>query len=455
MWRKCDLHRHTVPDTVGDFEFDPERFLMKCVRDGLDVIAVTDHNRTDHIDAVTAEASKHDIIVMPGVEISTDRGHILALCPGSDGRLILEELCRRVQANDATTVEFSRLINVLSEQRVTGEGLFRNHVMLIGAHVDRPGSILGPNQAPSLDNQISNAQRLHALEVVNEQTITSWQRGIKQTNVFMALLSSSDAHPEAEYEARSTWMYLPEVTLQCLRHAFATHEASISHEQNPPPEPEFWIKSISFDGGQYDGRCIEFSPRSNALIGPPSSGKSLIIDAIRYVFDLPCAIDDVRSSIDKRLAKCLPDGTTVVVGLQSRAESQEFRRVRGGTTAPEAEAKPIVFSQAELSRRSMEPVPSVALLDIHCPQGKVHKQEIKKIAVRISSAFTEIVELAAQARELRMEVENDQEGLEATRSKYLTSSGMSKLQGLSGTLDASRHGIRPQGNVLRIGERTF
>ena len=339
MWRKCDLHRHTTPDAPGEFEFDPQNFLLECIRDGLDVVAVTDHDRTDHIDAVMEEAQNHDIIVVPGAEISTDRGHILALAPGGNGRNVLDELCGRVPVTGSTTVDFNRLISVLSEPRVNGEGVFRNHVILIGAHADQPSSILGPNQPPSVEDQVSNAQRLHALEVVNEQTLSTWKKGIKQSDVVMALLRSSDAHPTVEHEVRATWIYLPEVTLQCLRHAFATHEASISHEQDPPPIPEFWIKSIKFEGGQYDGRRIEFSPRANALIGPPSSGKSLIIDAIRYVFDLRCAINDVRSSIERRLEKCLPNGTAVVVELENSGDNKELRRLRGGTTAPETGGK--------------------------------------------------------------------------------------------------------------------
>ena len=201
--------------------------------------------------------------------------------------------------------------------------------------------------------------------------------------------------------------------MQHMSHQF--HTSSIH-----PPEPEFWIKAIRFDGGQYDGRRIEFSPRANALIGPPSSGKSLIVDAIRYVFDLQCAIDDVQSSIDRRLVKCLPDGTAVIVELESSGDNKELRRVRGGTTSPEAEAKPIVFSQSELARRSMEPIPSVELLDIHCPQGEVHKLDIMEISgKRFGSAFREVANLATQARGLRLEVENEQEGLEATRTIYL------------------------------------
>ena len=415
MWRRCDLHRHTIPH--GGDEFDPRDFVQRCVRDDLDVVAVTDHDRTDHIDAVVEEASNHEVIVVPGVEVSTDRGHILALAPSDDGRTFLEELCRRVQVREGETASFTRLTGVLGEQ-ANGGVLFRNHVILIGAHVDKLGSILGSNQAPSVSDQVAHAQQLQALEVVRPETLTAWQRGIKQTDVVMALVQGSDAHPHDEYEPRSTWLYLPEVSPQSLRHALATHEASISHEDRPPPEPDFWIESVSFEGGPYSGRCIEFSPRANALIGPPSSGKSLIIDAIRHIFDIPCAIDDVQTSIERRLAKCLPDGTTVALKVISDGKRHELQRVRGGSTAPATEVKPVVFSQAELSRRSMEPTPSVELLDIHCPEGMTHKREICEFADQIRSAFRRVVGIATEAVSLRRHVDNEQDGLRATRSRY-------------------------------------
>ena len=212
MWRKCDLHRHTTPDSAGEFDFDPRDFVQRCVRDGLDVVAVTDHDRTDRIDAVVQEAADHDVIVVPGVEISTDRGHVLALSPGVGGREILDALCSRVPVMEGRPADFNRLSGVLTEPQSSGGETFRNHVILIGAHVDASGSILGSGQTHSVDDQASSAQQLQALDVVEHQNLTAWRRGIKQTDVVMALLQGSDAHPTAEYEARSTWIYLPDVT---------------------------------------------------------------------------------------------------------------------------------------------------------------------------------------------------------------------------------------------------
>ena len=291
--------------------------------------------------------------------------------------------------------------------------------------------------------------------MVNEQTLKTWQKGIKQTDVVMALLQGSDAHPTANHEARSTWIYLPEVTTQSLRHAFATHESSISYEQQPPPEPGFWIRSIRFDGGQYDGRRIDFSPRANALIGPPSSGKSLIIDAIRWVFDLPCVIDDVQSSIDKRLEKCLPDGSSVVIDLVGDDADRELRRIRGGTTAPEAQAKPIVFSQTELARRAMDQIPSVTLLDLHCPEGEVHKLEIARISSKVESAFENLVDQAKESGELRLVVDNEQEGLAATRSKYLELVGDEETAKSLGDLGSIENWHAVTENRLEGWRRTF
>ena len=420
MWQKCDFHRHTIPDdgSVG-FTFDPVVFLRDCVSDGLDVVAVTDHDRTDHIDAVVEEAPNHGVIVVPGVEISTDRGHVLALAPGPDGTGILEELRNRVPLVDGQA-DFQRLVGALGEQRVNNCGLFRRSVLLIGAHADQPASILGPNQSRSIHDQVSAAQQLQGLEVAKRENLSGWRAGIKQTDVVMPLLRGSDAHPTVEHKRRWTWMYLPEVTTQWLRHALATSEASVSYSSEPPAEPGFWIKSIQFEGGLYSGRRVEFSPRANAIIGPPSSGKSLIVDAIRYAFDIRCEIDEVRTLIERRLAKCLPVGTTVLVEVESEGGHRELRRIRGGTEVPTSGSAPIVFSQTELQRRSMEPTPSVELLDIHCPEAAGHKQSIARICGEACSAFAEVIALANQARALRLEVDNEQEGLDATRAKYLS-----------------------------------
>ena len=72
----CDLHIHTAASPDGHCPVDA--VLAAAVKKGLDAVAITDHD--------TAAAAKEslsrtdfDIIVIPGIEVSTRDGHVLIL----------------------------------------------------------------------------------------------------------------------------------------------------------------------------------------------------------------------------------------------------------------------------------------------------------------------------------------------------------------------------------------
>ena len=67
----------------------------------------------------------------------------------------------------------------------------------------------------------------------------------------------------------------------------------------------------------------------------------------------------------------------------------------------------------------METIPSVTLLDIHCPQSAEHEANVADITEEMSTAFANLVDFATRARALRAEIENQQDGLETTRAAYL------------------------------------
>jgi hypothetical protein len=71
---KIDLHVHT--HYSYDSLITPEELVFYAKKRGLDAVAVTDHDRLDSALKIAKEA---DFLIIPGMEISSLNGHILAL----------------------------------------------------------------------------------------------------------------------------------------------------------------------------------------------------------------------------------------------------------------------------------------------------------------------------------------------------------------------------------------
>jgi predicted metal-dependent phosphoesterase TrpH len=72
-----DLHTHSAASYDGR---DPVELLLRQAGIvGLDAIAVTDHDEIDASLAAVEQAADHDLVAIPGVEVSSAAGHVLAL----------------------------------------------------------------------------------------------------------------------------------------------------------------------------------------------------------------------------------------------------------------------------------------------------------------------------------------------------------------------------------------
>jgi hypothetical protein len=76
MTRRYDLQVHT--DASPCARSSPEAVVAAAVEAGLDGVAVTDHDTVANVAAVREHAPS-DLAVVPGVEVTTTQGHLLAL----------------------------------------------------------------------------------------------------------------------------------------------------------------------------------------------------------------------------------------------------------------------------------------------------------------------------------------------------------------------------------------
>ena len=94
-----DLHSHSV---VSDGSLTPEELVARAAEQGVDVLALTDHDVTDGLAEARAAANSYNLRLVPGVEISVTWNsstiHVLGLG--------IDEQCEPLQQGLGTLREY-------------------------------------------------------------------------------------------------------------------------------------------------------------------------------------------------------------------------------------------------------------------------------------------------------------------------------------------------------------
>ena len=107
-----DLHTHT---TASDGELSPEALIIKAKENGIDEIAITDHDTTAGIPQAAAEADKQNIKMLIGIELSVswmDKNfHIVGLDIDPDNPALKESLNNTRDLREQRAVEIGRRLD--------------------------------------------------------------------------------------------------------------------------------------------------------------------------------------------------------------------------------------------------------------------------------------------------------------------------------------------------------
>ena len=77
---RCDLHIHSCLSPCGDEDMTPGNIVGMSLLNGLQIVALTDHNSTKNCPAFFKIAKKHGIIPIAGMELTTAEDiHVICL----------------------------------------------------------------------------------------------------------------------------------------------------------------------------------------------------------------------------------------------------------------------------------------------------------------------------------------------------------------------------------------
>ena len=203
-----DLHIHSCLSPCGDEDMTPDNIAGMAVVNGLDLIALTDHNSCKNCPALMKIAADYGILALPGMELTTqEEAHVVCLFaslsdamdfdayveqqlmpfPNNEeifGRQIIrdetDEICGSVEnlLINATSIGFDQVYDTVT----------RFHGIMIPAHLDKSTTSLLSNLG-----FIPDSSRFSCFELKNMSNLHRLRKEhpyLNRCNV----ISNSDAH---------------------------------------------------------------------------------------------------------------------------------------------------------------------------------------------------------------------------------------------------------------------
>ncbi len=78
---KSDLHLHTAEDPLDRIRYSSKDLISKAADEGFDVISITNHHKMTFNQDLFSYAHERGILLIPGVELTIKRRHVLVLNP--------------------------------------------------------------------------------------------------------------------------------------------------------------------------------------------------------------------------------------------------------------------------------------------------------------------------------------------------------------------------------------
>ncbi|MEY9121319.1 TrlF family AAA-like ATPase [Bradyrhizobium yuanmingense] len=383
-WVRADFHLHTRADKEFKYDGDANAFVGAYVdalkKAGIGLAVITNHNKfdADEFKALRKRARREDIGLLPGVELSVNDGsngvHTLVVFSDewlADGNDLINQFLGTAFAGKPKAQyeqENGRSNDNLVETLKKLEKYDRDFFVLF-AHVEANsglwaeldgGRLTDLSNEPLIKKYCLGFQkvRTHDKGAKCRVKVQSWWRK------YPAEVEGSDAKKLDEIgRGQQCFLKIGDYGFDAVKFALTDFQFRVGAKM--PKITHSHVNAVRFEGGLLDGIRVPFSPHMNCLIGIQGSGKSSLLESLRFALGI--SFGDEAEDVDYKeelLDHVLKSGGKVIVEATDRhGEHYEVRRILGhqpdvyvgGVLRPGVAVretvvcKPLYFGQKDLS----------------------------------------------------------------------------------------------------------
>lgn len=340
---RIDFHMHTVKDKEFEFAGSENSFVSAYVeamrQNNIRIGIITNHNKFDlgEYRALKKEANKNGILILPGVELSVKEGRnglhtLIVFNPDewieSDGNpienflgVVFRDIKNREHANTRCNTDVGTTLRELER--------YNRDYFVVFAHIEQNNGFLNECNG-GLIQSLANSPyfRSRVLGFQKSRTRDKARQLCDWLGYSPAFLDGSDPKSLMDIGKQGGYSYLKlgELSYDAIKYALQDHENRLMGEVNSVKHS--CIRSVSFQGGKLQGCSFDMSPHLNTLIGIRGSGKSSLLEALRYGLQLEPGAD---TGYKNELVRYVLDsgGKVVISVVDSYARKYTISRING------------------------------------------------------------------------------------------------------------------------------
>lgn len=170
-----------------------------------------------------------------------------------------------------------------------------------------------------------------------------------------------------------------------------------------------YVKKLQVEDGFLNNLNINLEKGLNALIGARGTGKTSIIELIRYCLGIDSSSKELTKKINEHIGSILAEGSVVLtLGDENSLEELNINKtfINGLESEYDFKDHVIVFSQTEIENIGMEATGRLSIIDGFIKNKKIYIEGENEIKNKFKILYKKIKEVEAEVDELNFRIKN-------------------------------------------------